>query len=372
MRLNSSLLIPLFVSALLALKFNTPTYGQGASSDHTPYLISRTSEDPATLIHQANKVLKTPITTLLYRKGSSPSGNPHDYFSFARYWWPDPSSSNGLPYIQHDGHVNQHQVDQGDGQRLGHMISSVETLSLAWYSTHNPEYSNQAGNWLRAWFVNPSTSMTPNLEYSQIHLGRNKNHGNNAGVLDGRGLSKLVDALRILKDSNALTQEEDKVITTWFKSYYTWLMHSKLGKGEHAATNNHGSWFLVQAISIARYIGDDAGALNLALEDKKRIENQIEPDGRQPLELRRTDGLSYSIFNLQAQLYVAQLSLPLGVDLWHYTSPRGGSLTKAIEFLKPYNDDPSKWKTNQLKGMHQGFLDDIVKQAAAFDKKQPT
>jgi hypothetical protein len=352
----------------MTLQLITACATRASTLDSTPYLLVVKADDTTSITTQADKLLKSPIVTLLNNKAPAPSGNPHDYFSFARYWWPDTSSTSGLPFVRHDGHVNQSQVEQGDNVFLGRMIKNVQTLSVAWSLTHNTAYAARAGDWLRAWFVDPKTNMTPNLEYSQVHLGRNNNHGNNAGVLDGRGFSNLIDALRILRGSEALSSEDDKVINAWFKSYYAWLMTSPLGIGEHNATNNHGSWFLVQAISIARYLGDNQGARALALEDKKRIENQIEPDGKQPLELERTDGLSYSIFNLEAQLYVAQLSKPLGVDLWHYTSPRGGSLSKALEFLKLYNGDPSKWSTNQLKKMHAGFLNEVLSQAALLNK----
>src|SRR5438132_4869754 len=35
-----------------------------------------------------------------------PSGDPHDYMSLARYFWPDPSKPDGLPYIRKDGYSN--------------------------------------------------------------------------------------------------------------------------------------------------------------------------------------------------------------------------------------------------------------------------
>ncbi len=326
------------------------------------------SQDPKPKKHHSDSILTSNIVTLIDRKNPSPSGNAHDYVSYAPYWWPDPSSSNGLPFIRNDGHYNRKQINQGTKDILGKMFSTVSVLTAEWSKTHDRAYSDRAAEWLRAWFVNPSTAMTPNLEYSQIHAGRNNNHGNTAGVLDGRSFAYLVDDITVLKESPSLSHDDIEHIDAWFKSYHTWLMTSKLGKAEHAEPNNHGSWFLVQAISISRYLKNDALARSLALEDKARINNQIKPDGRQPLELVRADSLGYSIFNLEAQLGVAKLSLPLGVDLFHYTSPNGGSIPKALAFLKAYNDDPSKWSTSQLKKLKPGFLDDALSEAAALDK----
>lgn len=34
------------------------------------------------------------------------SGNKHDYYSFPPYWWPNPDTQDGLPYIRKDGQTN--------------------------------------------------------------------------------------------------------------------------------------------------------------------------------------------------------------------------------------------------------------------------
>lgn len=34
------------------------------------------------------------------------SGNKHDYYSFPPYWWPNPDTKDGLPYIRKDGQTN--------------------------------------------------------------------------------------------------------------------------------------------------------------------------------------------------------------------------------------------------------------------------
>lgn len=35
-----------------------------------------------------------------------PSGVRHDYMSIGPYWWPNPASADGLPYVRRDGEVN--------------------------------------------------------------------------------------------------------------------------------------------------------------------------------------------------------------------------------------------------------------------------
>src|SRR5262249_147611 len=41
--------------------------------------------------------------SVMDKKEVAPSGDKHDYLSYARYWWPNPKSPDGLPYIRRDG-----------------------------------------------------------------------------------------------------------------------------------------------------------------------------------------------------------------------------------------------------------------------------
>ena len=331
----------------------------GARADDTQEPAAATPVTHATL----TKALARPIATIIDKPEPSPTGDPHDYVSYARYWWPDPNKPDGLPYVRHDGHHNEAQVKKGDEPRMGAFVDQVEILATGWTKTHDPAYAARAAEWLRAWFVTPATRMNPNLEFSQIQKGHENNHGNPTGVLDGRGLARVVKAIGSLQGSNTLTLQDQLAIKGWFSSYLKWLMTSDNAKREHAAANNHGTWFLVQAIAIARFCGQDDVARRLAEEDKLRIANQIRSDGSQPLELARADGLGYSLFNLQAQFEVATLAAPLKVDLWNFQATNGASLRKAVDYLKPYNSNPGLWKGNQLKSLKPGFLDDILAQA---------
>jgi hypothetical protein len=52
-----------------------------------------------TLITNANRALEKGTYSVMYKTGITPSGNKHDYWSVAPYWWPDPSKTDGLPCI---------------------------------------------------------------------------------------------------------------------------------------------------------------------------------------------------------------------------------------------------------------------------------
>ena len=337
------------------------------AQDVKSYLLDVSNFHKDTLGIQIEKALKASIVSIVEKPQPSPSGDAHDYISYGRYYWPDPSKPDGLPYISKDGHPNQKQIEQGDEKRLDVFINNVESLALGWAGLHREDCARRAGEWLRTWFVNSPTKINPSFEYAQIRLGRNNNHGSSSGLIDTRGLIRLVDALRLLHNSPGLNSDDEKVIKAWFAEYLRWLTTSPNGRKEHEARNNHGSWYLAQVIAISRILGQDDEARKYAREDFSRISWQIQPDGQQPLETARADGLSYSLFNLQAQLTIARLAAPLGVDLWNFTAPNGGSIKQALEYLKPYDSTPEKWPHNQLAKQKPGFLKTSLETAAKLD-----
>jgi hypothetical protein len=218
---------------------------------------------------------------------------------------------------------------------------------------------------VRAWFITPATRMNPHLEYAQVRLGRNDNRGNPAGMLDSRGFANVVDALRLLDDSPALSPEEKAAVRAWFAAFLDWFTTAPIALAERAAKNNHGSWYFAQAIPLARYVGRDDLARTLVAECQALLSRQIQPDGSQPEEIRRVDGLGYSRFNLEALALVARHAAALGTDLWNHTAPNGASLRKALEFLMPYNQAPEKWPASQHEKLAPGFLDRLIAEAAA-------
>ena len=98
------------------------------------------------------------------------------------------------------------------------------------------------------------------------------------------------------------------------------------------------------------------------------ISRQFQGDGRQPLELERADGLGYSVFNLQAHLQLARLARPLGVELWNFEAPDGGSLKKGVAYVRPYEDAPEKWPHKQNEKLKPGFLAPVLREIEALEK----
>ncbi len=319
------------------------------------------------LLRDAEKALAAPLVAVTDKRLLlPPSNDAHDYFSLSPYWWPDPSKPDGLPYIRRDGETNPESKRDLDQPRVAAMGGNVQTLALAYRLTGDEKYAARAAEQLRRWFLDPATRMTPHLRFSQLVRGNPQERG--SGIIDTRWFIEATDAVRLLHGSKAWTATDDRAIREWFGAYLTWLRESPNGKHEHAAKNNHGSWYAAQTATYALFVGDSALARAIVAEAKPRIGWQITPDGQQPIELERTRSMHYSGFNAEALARLAEVGRQVGVDLWRYQSPEGGSLRKALDHLARYAPQPATWPGKQIDAVELDLLVIQFRRAnAAFD-----
>src|SRR5215468_1723510 len=80
----------------------------------------------------ARKALSEGPFSVVTKTAAPPSGDKHDYMSQAPYFWADPKSPNGLPYIRRDGERNPEINKYPDHKSLDQLENAVETLSLAY------------------------------------------------------------------------------------------------------------------------------------------------------------------------------------------------------------------------------------------------
>lgn len=312
----------------------------------------------------ADKVMGDGPYAVTQKGITPPSGDKHDYMSQAPYWWADPSKPNGLPYIRHDGLRNPELKKIPDHDNMGKMGSDARELALAYYLTGDTKYSERAALLLKTWFLNADTKMNPNLQFGQGIPGINTGRG--IGIIESRFLMDAVDAAGLLQGSDAWSAGDEAALRAWYVKFLAWLRTSKEGRDESAAKNNHGTWYDLQVTDFALFTGNRALAVQtLETAKTKRIALQVKPDGKEPLELVRTNAFSYSIGNLDGLMKLAWLGQRLHVDLWHYKSAGGGSIRKALDYLVPYAMGEKAWDSQEIGGFHGNALTGQLLRAAA-------
>ncbi len=296
-----------------------------------------------------------------------PSGSKHDYVSLAPYWWPNPDTKSGLPFVRKDGRVNPERYKVPDDREFNETRNAVYALALGYYLTGDAAYARRAVLLLRRWFLNPATRMNPNLNFAQAVPGVNTGRG--TGLIDVREIPRLLDAITLLEGSPAMTKADEEGLRKWFTEYLKWLETSKNGQAEAAAKNNHGSWYDQQLVGIALFLGDKEVARQTAeTAETKRIALQIKANGSEPLELARTKSFSYSVFNLDALMRLAQEADAVGVNLWSYRAPDGGSIRAALDYLAPFAEKKKEWKHEAINGVDANLLTEPLLLAAIHYK----
>ena len=315
---------------------------------------------------QADELLNSKPVSVMDKAFTPASGDKHDYMSQAPYFWYDSTKPNGLPYMRKDGVRNPEINKITDHRNLGELDNACRTLSLAWFLTGEEKYAAKASALLQYWFLNEATKMNPNLNFGQAIPGITNGRG--IGIIETVSLTGIADAVNLLKGSKSLTDKDNKSIHEWYAQYLTWMLTSKNGNEEHAAKNNHGTWFYAQVIDFALFTGNTAKAKELAEESKKKIDSQIDAAGKMQLELDRTNGLGYSTFNLQAWFRVATLAQHAGVNLWQYVNPQGASIRTALDWLLPYSLGQKTWTYQQIGEYNKNGIYPLLVQAATVYK----
>lgn len=286
------------------------------------------------------------IPSVATNSSTSPGGTKNDYVSIGTYWWPNPDSPDGLPYVRRDG-IRNPAVNDYDRGELSNFRSHLYFLSTLYFVTNEPIYARRGIEYLHSWFVNSETRMNPHMRFAQGIPGNSD--GRFIGLIEGREFIYVLDSIFLLKESKYWTTDLDFKISQWYENFYKWYSNSEKGNIADEYVNNHATWYDLQVTAFALAVGKEAEAKHV-LDSVlyKRVFTQINDDGSQPHEIQRTKGLQYSALNLQAMVALANLGANYGIDVWESDLYYDSSIIKAIDYVLPFILKQKKWPHQQI------------------------
>ena len=292
------------------------------------------------LRRDADAILEKPTVDVTKIKLPRPSGNIHDYVSIGIYWWPNPDTPDGLPWVNRDG-VRNPDTRSGNEPSVVHI--RVHTLALAafYFPDRAGEYAEYANRQIYDWYINPETYMTPHALYAQSIPGICE--GRSAGLIDFSTVSLMIDGVGIFECLGLIEPEILAGTKEWFAKFTDWILTSEYGISLNMGYDNHASWRDANVLSRAVFNDREALKKNIAITAYDlRVKGLVDERGAQPAELRRTKAIGYSCYNLEAMLTIAKLAERAGITkYWEADAERGECiLKKAVDFLYPYVKDP--------------------------------
>lgn len=288
--------------------------------------------------------MKNPLYSVTFSESRAKSGDPHDYYSEAPYWWPDPNNPGGR-FIRRDGEfypdrMINHMLD------MKAMVDDVYILTVAAYFFDRADFAKRADKLLRTWFLDEETKMNPNLNHAQAIFGVSDGRG--IGIIDTVKLIPLISAMDYFTEIPG-TADTVNGLKAWFSDYLTWLDTSKNGIDEREYFNNHGNWWNSQAAAYAVFTGNDK--MRDFCFDRlinKIIPEQTGTDGSFTDELTRTRSYTYTLYNLEACSVTAEVAHNCGVDLWNKPCKDGKSIAKSLDFMLEHYKNPTLWTHEQI------------------------
>lgn len=308
------------------------------------------------IITAAEEYCQKPYVSVMDKKHIPISGTKHDYMSLARYYWPNPKTSDGLPYIAIDGKVNP-EIAEYDRNVLAKFCKRIKVLSLAFFFSNNEKYAKYALEQLKFWFINDDSKMNPNMTYAQTAPGTNDGYGKPQGIIDSYSFVSLTDYILLLKSYKEFGDNDFQIIRAWFGNLLKWLEHSPQGVAASKMNNNAIVMYATQLLAYKAF------AAPSEINQKKVKETldylisiQFDNEGKQSRELKRADSFHYSQFNLSHIVDYIIIAKSQGIDALSNEATRK-KFYKGIDFLASYLDKKqTSWKFSQKGDWHDAQM----------------
>ncbi len=318
------------------------------------------------LIKQANWALNKKPYSVIDKQRPGPSGDLKDYVSLSRYFWPNPDTKDGLPYIRKDGRSNPELNGVNyDRRRSQRMTNAVRDLALAAYFSGDQKYADKAMQFVRTWFIDKETAMNPHLKFAQSVPG--KQEGREFGILDTRIYWDVIDALLLLQSSGMADEKIVNGARLWFGNYGAWLITSDFGMKAKAKYNNHGTFYDAQLSHVLVFAGRCDLAKKVLKSGYERTKKQIQKSGLMPGEIKRTKSLYYHSFNAQAFIRIASLAQKFDLDYYTKRKRGSGSIKNTVHFIASYAGRTDEWPYEEISDDIEHSLWRTLKYAGLLD-----
>ncbi len=313
---------------------------QTTASLLSPHLLAQTTPAPTThpdiaaidhdrILAAADAALTqhpTPLTTFPI---PHTTGTPHDLYTEPP---PTPSNPDTQPASPHADALLRLTL-------LVPALASAALITATADPTRSELYRTHAAAHLRAWFIDPATAMSPNLEHAQqapspTALPRPQ------AILETTGLAELAVSIPYLK----IFADDLEALHAWFTAFTDWLTTSRLGRLARDANEHTGGSWLLQTAAYARFTANDKLLNDLRnLFRHSTLRAQILADGTFPHELTTSRPYANSLFNLDLLAGAADLLSTRFESVWDYELQDGPGLRSAIARHAPYIADRNTW-----------------------------
>lgn len=297
--------------------------------------------DTSWVLKHANASLTANPVHITDKVAPMSKGDIHDYYSNGDYWWPNPKTIDGLPYVRRDGESNPNNF-HSHRLILRNMRTHVAHLAAAYKVTGDDVYAVKAVQFLREFFLDQATRMNPHLLYAQAIPGICSGRG--IGIIDTLHLIDVPVAIETLKNSEAMTEQIYMGLKQWFADYLEWMSNHEYGIEEMNADNNHSVCWFVQAAAFASFTANEE-MLSFCRNKYKvtLVPDQMALDGSFPRELGRTKPYGYSIFVLDNMVNLCHILSTPEENLWEFQLADGRGIRKALDYLFPYLENKGSW-----------------------------
>lgn len=331
----------ILLSCTAEAKFHSPLVWDMESLDQMK-LNYRTNKEAQKIIRNADRLCEESPVTVTENKYLSLGPNKHYLSSMGPYRWKD--SHNPGKYIIKDGEFNPDWYYYDSG-KLNEMVTRCICFSKAYYITRNRKYYNAFINQIHAWFIDKETYMEPNFEYSQAIPNQEVFKSNSTGMIDAYVFIGLTESIYLVNSTKRIDRKTMKAMKSWMSRFAEW-------SDDHYSAyfakvdNNISLAFDVTLVGLYLFAGETNKAKAIVDNfNEKRILRQIQADGSQPGELKRTRAFSYSLYNLS---HILDLCLLARYWYPNYYQEHRERIDKAYGFIGQYVEDSTNFPYQQI------------------------